>query len=561
MNLRQPFVRSLLLLALLFTLLNAFKPLCVDDTLYHYNAEQLAFHPLEPYRFRVYWNDRPEPAVQTLAPVMMPYWWAIAIRLVGEHPFFWKLWMFPYALILVLSLHALLRRFCPGFEIIMTWMIIFSPVFLPGFNLMLDVPVAALILCSVAVFLRALDKDSLLLATLAGLTGGIAAQTKYNGLVAVPVILLAAIIARKLRPGIIAAFAVALVFLTWEGFITWRAGQSHFLAQSRIFGSVHLLAKYAYLTWPLVTINGAVAPAVTVLALVALRGSRRTAIVSGALLCLGYLLIAFVPEHYQILTRDPRTSEAQLTLGWLIFSAYGVALGTALAVVIWRLTDLSKGVSSLLRDWQRYSQELFLVGWLVIEIVAYFGFSPIPAVRRVLGLLVVMTLIISRLASRTCRTPQQISLIRGVAMAGMMLGGFFYLVDFHDARVEQLAAQTTVQKISEFKDASPNGQTATEWYVARWGFQYYAELAGMKPVYPDESNLKPGDWLAISDGPHYPKPLAEHLSRFRLEPVTRLVFEDRLPLGTMLGYYSTGIPIHHHEGPRRLVSIYRVAEK
>ena len=116
MNLRQPFVRSLLLLALLFTLLNAFKPLCIDDTLYHYHAEQVAFHPLEPYRFRIFWNDRPEPAVQNLAPVMMPYWWAIAIRLVGEHPFFWKLWLLPYALILVFSLHALLRRFAPGLK-------------------------------------------------------------------------------------------------------------------------------------------------------------------------------------------------------------------------------------------------------------------------------------------------------------------------------------------------------------------------------------------------------------------------------------------------------------
>ena len=83
----------------------------------------------------------------------------------------------------------------------------------------------------------------------------------------------------------------------------------------------------------------------------------------------------------------------------------------------------------------------------------------------------------------------------------------------------------------------------------------------MKPVFPDESNLQPGDWLAISDGPAYTKAVAEHLSRYRLEPMTKLEFKDRLPLGTMLGYYSTGIPIHHQEGPRRIVQIYRVAEK
>lgn len=560
MNLSQPFVRSLLLLALLLTLLNAFKPLCVDDTLYYFNAKQIAFHPLDPYRFELFWLDRPGPAVEVLAPVMMPYWWAIAIRFAGEHPFIWKLWLLPYALILAFSLHALLRRFAPRFEVILTWMVIISPVFLPSFNLMLDLPVAALILCSIAVFLRAADQNSLLLATLAGLIGGIATQTKYNALVVVPVILLHAIISRKLRLGIVAAFAVSLVFLGWEGFITWRAGRSHFLAQSQVYGSVHLLAKYVYLAWPLVTILGAIAPAFTLLALVALRASKRVIMITSALLCLGYLLLAFVPGLFQELIKDPRTGEAKITLGWVIFSAYGIVFGLALGVVLWRLTRLSEGPAFLIRHWTRYRAELFLLGWLAIEIVAYFGFSPIPAVRRVLGLLVVTTLIVGRLATRTCRTPERRLLFRKVALAGIPLALLFYVVDFRDAQVEQLAAQTSAKTISELKYQSPKNP-ATTWYVARWGFQYYAERAGMKPVLPDESDLMPGDWLAISDGPAYTKVVADYLSQYRLEPVTTLVFQDRVPLGTMLDFYSTGIPIHHQDGPRRIVRIYRVAEK
>jgi hypothetical protein len=560
MNLSQPFVRSLLLLALLFTLLNAFKPLCIDDTLYRYHAEQVAFHPLEPYRFRIFWNDRPEPAVQVLAPVMMPYWWAIALRLFGDQPFLWKLWLLPYALILVFSLHALLRRFVADFELTLTWMVIISPVFLPSFNLMLDVPVAALILCSLAVFLRAADQNSLQLATLAGLIGGIAAQTKYNGLVVVPVILLHAIMTRKLRLGIIAAFAVSLIFLSWEGFITWRAGRSHFLAQSQVYGSVNLMAKYLYLAWPLVTITGAVAPAITVLALVALRASKRTIVILSAVLCLGYFLIAFIPGVYQELTRDARTDAPRLTLAWLIFSAYGVVFVAAFGAVLWRLTRLSKGAAILIRRRKRFPAELFLAGWLALEILAYFAFSPIPAVRRFLVLLVVTTLIIGRLAARTCRTPQRRSLVRRVAFAGMPLALLFYGVDFHDAQVEKAAAETTAKTISELNYHSPNEQTTT-WYVARWGFQFYAERAGMVPIFPDESKLQPGDWLALSDGPANTKAVTEYLSRYRLEPVTKLEFADRLPLGTMLGYYSTGIPIHHQEGPRRIVQIYRVAEK
>ena len=137
----------------------------------------------------------------------------------------------------------------------------------------------------------------------------------------------------------------------------------------------------------------------------------------------------------------------------------------------------------------------------------------------------------------------------------MLLCLLFYVVDFNDAHTEKVAAEATALRIKDL-DA-----TANAWCVARWGFQYYAEQAGMKPVLPDESNLAPGDFLVVSDGPYFPQPVAEHINRYRITPVTELLFEDRLPLGTMLGFYSTGIPIHHHEGPRRTVRIYRIEAK
>ncbi len=442
-----------------------------------------------------------------------------------------------------------------GHEMILTWMVVLSPVFLPSFNLMLDVPAAALILCSIAVFLRAAEQNSLPFSVLAGLIGGIAAQTKYNGLIAPAVMLLYAIIFKKMRLGLVAALISAGVFLLWEGFIVWRAGQSAFLAQSKTYGSVHLMAKYAYLAWPLVTIMGAVAPALVMLALVALRASRRIILAYAILAILAYLLLAFVPDRFQVLTRDVRTNEERWTLAKLIFSSYGIVFLAILGVSIARLTKLNKGIFRAIRRWRNFPNEWFLVGWLVIEIVVYFGLSPIPAVRRVLGLLVVSTLLVGRLASRTVRGSQGRSLIRRVASAGMVLGLFFYAIDFHDAKVEKVAAEATAQQIKDM------GMEAHSWYVARWGFQYYAERAGMKPVLPDESNFAPGDLLAISDGSYFPQPVAEHINRYRIEPVKELVFQDRLPLGTMLGFYSTGIPIHHHEGPRRTVRIYRIAAK
>jgi hypothetical protein len=194
---------------------------------------------------------------------------------------------------------------------------------------------------------------------------------------------------------------------------------------------------------------------------------------------------------------------------------------------------------------------LFLAGWWLLEIVAYFGLSPIPAVRRVLALLVVSTLIIGRLVVRTVG-PESI-LVRQAAFGSMLLGLLFYTVDFRDAYVEKSAVEQSLRQIAAI------GPPSNTWYIARWGFQFYAERAGMKPVLPDESEFQPGDWLVISDSAYFPKPVSAYINRYKIDPVSQVVLEDRLPLRTMLGYYSSGIPIQHHEGPRRTIRIYRVA--
>ncbi|MEA2204523.1 MAG: hypothetical protein QOE77_1299 [Blastocatellia bacterium] len=538
-------VTRLLALAVLFTALNAFKPVCIDDAFYHYHAEQIAHHPLDPYGFRIFQNDRPEPAVQALAPVMMQYWWAIGIRIFGQHPFWWKVWLFPYALLLVFSLHSLLRRFAGRHEMTLTAMLVLSPVFLPSFNLMLDVPSAALILFALGIFLRASDRESLGLAAVAGLVAGIAAQTKYNGLVAPVVMLLYAILFKRIRLGIVAAVVAGAFFLLWEGFIFSSAGRSHFLAQSQTYGSVNLMAKYAYLSWPLVTIMGAVAPFFALLALIAL-GIRRTwTVVAAMVIAVGFLLIAFAPTGFQ-----EWGGHKQFTLAHVIFSAFGICFFAGLLFVIKRLLLNAATLRSTLNNLAEYKFELFLTGWWLLEIFAYFLLSPIPAVRRMLLLLVVSTLLIGRLLAHSQTVT--VRAIRWVAVGSVVLGLLFYIVDFRDAYVEKAAIDKARRTIATMPSA---GST---WYLGRWGLQFYGEQAGMKPVLPDESDLRPGDFVVTTDSVYAPEPVLAHLRRYQMNPVTEFALADRLPLSTMLGFYNSGIPIHHQDGPRRRVKIYRI---
>jgi hypothetical protein len=180
----------LLVLAVLLTFLNALKPLHIDDTAYYHYASHIAAHPLDPYGFDLHWYDFPLPANHVLAPPLVPYWWALGLHLFSDQPLLWKLWLFPFSLLLVLALHRLLRRFARGLELPLLVMAVLSPTVLPSFNLMLDVPALALGLTAVVLFIRAADRQSWRLAVTAGLIAGLAMETKYTALLVPGVMLL-----------------------------------------------------------------------------------------------------------------------------------------------------------------------------------------------------------------------------------------------------------------------------------------------------------------------------------------------------------------------------------
>src|SRR5438067_723116 len=148
-------------LALALTALNAMKPLQIDDTAYSYYARQAARRPLDPYGFEVFWYQYPQPANEVLAPPLLPYWWSFAVRLFGEQPVLWKLWLLPFSVLLVASLATLCHRFARGLELPLLTMTVLSPAILPSLNLMLDIPALALSLLAVCIFLRACDRSSL----------------------------------------------------------------------------------------------------------------------------------------------------------------------------------------------------------------------------------------------------------------------------------------------------------------------------------------------------------------------------------------------------------------
>jgi len=538
----------LVVLALLFAGLNCLKPLHMDDATYYHYAAHLAAHPLDPYGFEI---DTDISANHILAPPVVLYWWAMGLRLFGVNPYLWKLWMFPFGLLLVGSLYALGRRFAGGLEMPLAWMTVLSPAFLPAWNLMLDVPALALSLSGLALFFRAGDRRSVGLATLAGLVAGLAMQTKYTAFVAPAAMFVYGLFFQRKALASLAVVLGAAVFCAWEAFLITRYGESHFLysfhQRDRIFW-----LRVTRSVLPLVGIMGGVAPVLAMLGLTALEVSRRVVRISGGAVFLGYLLIALVPDEYAAWLRDPQTGQGRLMLNHLVFGTFGLAAGgIGLAVVrrllVGRIFNPSGELDGLTICPTKTGPriEWFLVAWLALEVAGYFVLSPFPAVRRVMGILVVETLLIGRLASQTCRSQPRARLVRGTVLAGIALGGAFYAIDLRDAMVAKQAAEDAAQYL---RTRDPN---ATVWCYSLWGFSYYSEQAGL-PAFT--LKVRPGDWIVTGDPRYSPWPG----SLDRLELVTECHVKDSLPLRTVNCYYGGRTALEHQEGPRYTCLIYRL---
>src|SRR5262249_21689444 len=189
--------------------------------------------------------------------------------------------------------------------------------------------------------------------------------------------LLKAALVGRVRFGVAACGVAAAVFMGWEAFIAWKYGESHFLYQLREGGS-GLLEKKS-VTRALGPIVGYVAPVVGLLGLAALGVPRRLLALAGAIIVLGVGLTTGGTESVWF--------GQEIVWAWPIFGMLGLLV-------------CGVGYWLALECWKSDADGRFLVLWLGLELAGYFALSPFPAVRRVLGLVLVLTLMAGRVLSR-----------------------------------------------------------------------------------------------------------------------------------------------------------------
>ena len=172
-----------------------------------------------------------------------------------------------------------------------------------------------------------------------------------------------------------------------------------------------------------------------------------------------------------------------------------------------------------------------------------------PAVRRVMGLTLVATIIVARLAAARCRERRRWAVWAAVA-PGIALGLFYESVDISDSRVEPEAARQAAAFIRN------EDSHATVWFTGHWGFQYETIKQGMKPVVPGRSLLQAGDWL-VAPEPWLPQQLINPAPQLG-EPVHVVRVTRQFPLRTVPAYYGGRLPMDTWRPLRLAVGVFRV---
>ncbi|HET6574514.1 MAG TPA: glycosyltransferase family 39 protein [Fimbriiglobus sp.] len=548
--------------AVALTILNAVKPVVVDDTAYLLFARHIADRPLDPYGFELFWYRHPQPAMEVLAPPVVPYWLAAGVALFGEHLVRLKLWLLPFPLVLCFAARSLLRRFARGTEQAGLVLIALSPAVLPLVNFMLDVPAVALGLASVAVFVRGCDRKSWRLVLAAGVLAGAATQTKYTMMTVPAALLWYGVLHRRVRYAAAAGAVAVGMFAAWEGWLVGEYGVSHFLyhlrdQQSGGGGLSAWVGQKIDLVNPLLGFLGGLACATGLYAGRGVGFGRRFVAVVALVAALGMIAVCLVPYSNGVLLKSRTTGSPRLDLPAVVFYPLGVCVLTTLAAAVTVLAFRpDRGPLGWLR---RHPATWFLIGWLGIELAAYFVLTPFPAGRRVIAVCVVLGLIACRLVSRIRRIRPGRTPERWIIVYAVGLGAGLFTLDTWDALPERQLAYQASEMIGDRK----GGRV---WTQGHWGWQYYTDRLGMTLVDPGHSELRAGDWLVLPVPPDektgFFRPYHGEAT-FRLDPeaveiVGQLWWDDWIAGQTIPNLYGGVVPVIGRDHPRLRVAVYRI---
>ncbi len=458
----------------------------VDDTLFVLAARQISRHPLDPYGFSLIWNTTWERMADvTKNPPLACYYGAAVGQLAGWSERAFHLAFLVPALALVLGTYRLAKHLT-HFPLLAALATVLTPgILVSACSVMCDTMMVALWVWAVILWIEGLQPRKAWYLVGAGLLIAASALTKYFG--ASLILLLAVYSFARVRRfgnwvwyllipvGALAGYEFWTHALYGQGLL---ASAADFASGQQAFGQASRLSR------TLVGLSFTGGCALSVLALSPLAWSRRTTsvVAAGSILAASALMLGWVNSGLRIggeLAFNALRAHWGLVGSQLAFFIAGGLFTLALAI-----TDY----------WNSRSPESLLLGLWVMGTFAFASLLNYTVnARSVLSVIPAAGILtVRRLETRHNRWTRSLIV---QAVGALMVSGFLSIwLASADTRLANLAREAAhaVQR-------QTSNEGGTLWYEGHWGFQYYMEQLGGRPVDAQNFPIRPGDHVVVPD--------------------------------------------------------------
>jgi hypothetical protein len=481
------------------------KPFNIDDTLFVYEARQIAQHPLDPFGFKVNWFiDAIPMAYETRNPPLASYYSAAAAVFVGWSERALHLAFLLPALATVLGTYRLAQRLTNSPLLAAAATLLTPGSLISANSVMCDTMALALWLWAVIFWVEGFEprKPGSLAISVVLTTS--CALTKYFGIALIPLLAVYSL-ARQRRVGSWAWYLLVPI-LALTGYQHWTKavyGLRMITFAAHIATGVRQGRHASILANALVDLSfvgGCALPALTLAPFI----WQRKKILA---VCLLSGLAGFL-----ISTGRMGLGE---TLGPSEFYGHWFLVGVQLTLFI--AAGFSVMALAAADTWKRRDADSLLLMLWVLGTFIFTGFVnwTINA-RSVLPLIPAAGILLARRVDALPAVRWRPAML---AVPLALAGAVSLWLTWADTKLAE-SARTAATLIEQ----KTRNQPGTVWFMGHWGFQYYMESFGARAVAVNDPPHQPGDYLAVAESGR----LFEMRPRF---VASHEVIEIPMPLG------------------------------
>ncbi|MFS2032895.1 ArnT family glycosyltransferase [Polaromonas sp. CT11-55] len=518
----------LLVLWLFATYWNIDKPFHIDDAGHLAIAQWIEKNPLHPMSGLVNWNGNFEPISQLNQPHLYFYLMAGWAHFFGYSEIAIHCLMSLFTLWAIVAFYRLAKLVEPDYALHVTALFSLSSVFVVGQNSMVDVPLIAVWMEFYYTLMNPRYGEKRKYA-IASVLCAAALLIKYTSLVLIPAMLLQVVLTKKYRNTGWILIPVATLVL-WSAFNVYDYGGVHLLDRPNRVSQT--LVSYLTFSMAWVMAIGAILPCVFLGFYAKFKESPRIfpKVVFG-FLCAATLLVPAV-----VLL----SSVADVALINLVLFASFLLSGIGVLCICYQIAKaqaFGNGMTSI---------QYLLLYWIGASFIFIVFFAPFVATRHVLLAMPAVLLLIYPQVVRA----SNIAKLYWISVALTIFNTTLL------AKADSWYAgiyKTNAVAIAQYLPAD-----TPIWFVGHWGWQWYAQQAGMRQLALNSPRPNIGDYLVVPFNVIGSEHIPAYLEGTELKTVEVMKEHWFQHYASSNFYVSHDLPWHYSNGPMEVFKLYRI---